>query len=193
MLKHFAYLLILMILSAKLQAQIKADHASAEKSLLKDTGRAELDPVIIRGFESQSSSQKTPASVGVVSNLLRPLNGTSTLGLLPAFNQLSGVRFEERSPGSIRLSIRGSLLRSPFGVRNIKMYLDDFIFSDAGGNTYLNLLDINSVGRAEVLKGPAGSLYGAGTGGAVLLETPSIKHFLNSLGYITDAFSISRQ
>ena len=41
---------------------------------------------------------------------------------------------EERSPGSYRLSIRGSLLRSPFGVRNVKLYLDDFIFTDAGGN-----------------------------------------------------------
>jgi iron complex outermembrane receptor protein len=60
-------------------------------------------------------------------------------------------------------------LRSPFGVRNIKVYLDNFLLTDAGGNTYINLLDANMIGQAEVIKGPAGSMYGAGTGGAVLL------------------------
>jgi len=39
-----------------------------------------------------------------------------------AANTLPGIRMEERSPGSYRLSIRGSLLRSPFGIRNVKIY-----------------------------------------------------------------------
>ncbi|KAI9549707.1 putative TonB-dependent receptor YncD-like [Daphnia sinensis] len=65
---------------------------------------------------------------------------------------------EERSPGSYRLSIRGSSLRSPFGVRNVKIYLDEFPLTDAGGNTYLNLIDVNSLHNMEVLKGPDGSL-----------------------------------
>jgi iron complex outermembrane receptor protein len=90
--------------------------------------------------------------------------------MLPALNTSSGVRMEERSPGSYRLSIRGSLLRSPFGIRNVKVYYDDFILTDAGGNTYMNLLDIHSINGLELIKGPAGSVYGAGTGGAVLLN-----------------------
>lgn len=154
-------------------AQLKKDSASI-KPFQKENSQETLETVVVRGFESKSALSLTPASIGIISTAFHPLNATSSLSLLPAFNQLSGVRFEERSPGSFRLSVRGSLLRSPFGVRNIKMYLDDFIFSDAGGNTYLNLLDINSVGGVEILKGPAGSLYGAGTGGAVLLSTASL-------------------
>jgi iron complex outermembrane receptor protein len=160
-------------------AQYKKDSLSASL-LQKENSGETLEAVVIRGFESKSSLSLTPASIGVISSTFHPLNATSSLSLLPAFNQLSGVRFEERSPGSFRLSVRGSLLRSPFGVRNIKMYLDDFIFSDAGGNTYLNLLDINSIGGAEVLKGPAGSLYGAGTGGAVLLNTANLLRNVDS-------------
>ena len=76
---------------------------------------------------------------------------------------------EERSPSSYRLSIRGSLLRSPFGVRNIKVYWNDIPLTDGGGNTYLNLVDINTITGVELVKGPAASSYGAGTGGAVLL------------------------
>jgi iron complex outermembrane receptor protein len=78
---------------------------------------------------------------------------------------------EERSPGSYRFSIRGSLLRSPFGVRNIKFYLDDFPLTDAGGNTYVNLIDKYFIETIEVFKGPDGSFYGANTGGAVLLKS----------------------
>jgi len=77
---------------------------------------------------------------------------------------------EERSPGSYRFSIRGSLLRSPFGVRNVKVYWNGLPLTDGGGNTYLNLLDFDAVTSAEVIKGPGGSLYGAGTGGVLLLN-----------------------
>jgi iron complex outermembrane receptor protein len=93
-------------------------------------------------------------------------NNTS---FLPAVNLVPGVRMEERSPGSYRFSIRGSLLRSPFGVRNVKMYWNGLPLTDGGGNTYLNLLDFNAVTSSEIIKGPGGSLYGANTGGVVLL------------------------
>jgi iron complex outermembrane receptor protein len=74
---------------------------------------------------------------------------------------------EERSPGSYRLSVRGSLLRSPFGIRNVKVYVDQFPLTDAGGNAYLNLIDPGAIERAEIFKGPDGSLFGANSGGVV--------------------------
>src|SRR5690606_2700656 len=77
------------------------------------------------------------------------------------------------SPGSYRLSIRGSSMRSPFGIRNVKVYWNDLPFTDPGGNTYLNLLDNNSIQSTEVIKGPGSSLYGAGTGGVLLLKNNS--------------------
>lgn len=91
--------------------------------------------------------------------------------LVSGLNTLPGVRMEERSPGSYRLSIRGSLLRSSFGVRNVKIYLDDFPLTDAGGNTYLNALDASSVSSMEIWRGPYGSLYGANTGGIVRIRS----------------------
>ena len=128
----------------------------------------QIEEILVKGFESNAKLVQVPASISVLTKT--SLQRVSTYSLLPAFNSVAGVRMEERSPGSYRLSIRGSLLRSPFGVRNVKLYLDDFLFSDAGGNAYINLLDINNISRAEIIKGPAGSIYGAGTGGAVLLS-----------------------
>lgn len=90
---------------------------------------------------------------------------------LQSLNILPGVRMEERSPGSYRLNMRGSSLRSPFGVRNVKVYFNGLPLTDAGGNTYFNQLAFNNVASIEIAKGPAGSMYGAGTGGLVLVNS----------------------
>jgi iron complex outermembrane recepter protein len=144
-----------------------------------------LGDVIVRGYETGRRNLQVPASVGTLRH--RDLQRFANTSLVPAVSSIPGVRMEERSPGSYRLSIRGSLLRSPFGVRNIKVYQDDFILTDAGGNTYINLLDFNAVGSIEILRGPASSLYGTGTGGAVILSGPAMRPNTDSAGRRQDA------
>src|SRR5690606_8155955 len=106
-----------------------------------------LGAVIIKGFESQRNLFTTPATVGLIRQA--ELARYTGHNVLPAVNTVPGVRMEERSPGSYRLNIRGSLLRSPFGIRNIKVYWNDMSFTDAGGNTYLNLIDPSALGSLE--------------------------------------------
>jgi iron complex outermembrane receptor protein len=132
-----------------------------------------LKEVTVRGFENNRQLITIPASVSVLRN--RDLQRYSNTTLVPVVNTIPGVRMEERSPASYRLSIRGSMLRSPFGVRNVKIYWKDFPLTDAGGNTYLNLVDFNGVGEVEVLRGPSGSIYGAGTGGVMTIREPAIQ------------------
>lgn len=127
-----------------------------------------LQEVVVKAYLSEQPILRLPSSVSVIdSRQFRNQPGTT---LLPALNTVPGLRMEERSPGSYRLSIRGSLLRSPFGIRNIKIYMDDFPLTDAGGNTYLNLIDVESVNSMEILKGPDGSLFGANSGGVILIN-----------------------
>ncbi|GAA4454609.1 TonB-dependent receptor PqqU [Nibrella saemangeumensis] len=136
-------------------------------ALEEDTIR--LNEVVVTGFASNRRLLETAASVNLLTRRdLQQRFGTPTL--VPALNTLPGVRIDERSPGSYRLSIRGSLIRSPFGVRNVKVYYNELPLTDAAGNTPLNALDVRSIGRVEVIKGPAGSLYGAGTGGTILFS-----------------------
>lgn len=133
----------------------------------------QLEEAVVKGYISRQPLLKTPTSVAVIGP--ERLQSQADQTLLPAVNAISGVRMEERSPGSYRLSVRGSLLRSPWGVRNIKVYLDEFPLTDAGGNTYLNLIDPKSISRMEVLKGPHGSLFGANSGGVVLIDPVGIE------------------
>lgn len=129
-----------------------------------------LNEVVVKAYATDRPLTEVSAAVGFVG--VPDLARFSNTNILPAVNLIPGVRMEERSPGSYRFAIRGSSLRSPFGVRNVKMYWNGLPLTDGGGNTYLNLIDLNSIGHAEIIKGPGGSLYGAGTGGVVLLESP---------------------
>lgn len=126
------------------------------------------EEVVVEGYPEKILLKQSTASVGVIDPQALALQPSHTL--IPAMNQIAGIRMEERSPGSYRLAIRGSLLRSPFGIRNVKLYLDEFPLTDAGGNSYLQLIDKGAVQRIELLKGPHGSLYGANTGGVALLS-----------------------
>ncbi|MBC7651881.1 MAG: Plug domain-containing protein, partial [Deinococcales bacterium] len=128
-----------------------------------------LQDVTINAFNYKKKWREVPVSIGIIGTKQMQYIGTSTL--LSSVNSIPGVRMEERSPGSYRLSIRGSLLRSPFGVRNIKVYWNGLPLTDGGGNTYFNLVDATQLSSLEIIKGPAASLYGANTGGVVLLQS----------------------
>ena len=128
-----------------------------------------LQEITVKAYEQNRKLMQVPTAIAVITQpqLLRFNNAN----ILPALNSNPGVRMEERSPGSYRLNIRGSSLRSPFGVRNVKTYYNDIPYTDPGGNTYLNQLGFYNIRSAEVIKGPGSSLYGAGTGGVLLLKT----------------------
>jgi iron complex outermembrane receptor protein len=128
-----------------------------------------LQEVTVKAFEQNRKLMQVPASIAIISK--PQLNRFNNTHILPALNSNPGIRMEERSPGSYRLNIRGSTLRSPFGVRNVKTYYNDIPYTDPGGNTYLNQLGFYNIQSIEVIKGPGSSLYGAGTGGVLLLKT----------------------
>lgn len=128
-----------------------------------------LAATVVNSFERNSNIKNVPAAVSVLNRSLLERFGTESF--VPAVNTIPGVKMDERSPGSYRLSIRGNLLRSTFGVRNVKVYWNGIPFTDANGNTYINEIAFANIGKIEVLKGPSGSMYGAGTGGVVLLSS----------------------
>ncbi len=128
-----------------------------------------VQEVVVRAYEQNRKLKEIPAAINYV--------GPSTFerfspdAVLQSINTTPGIRMEERSPGSYRLNIRGSSLRSPFGVRNVKVYLNDIPITDPGGITYLNQLGNYTINSIEIIKGPGSSLYGAGTGGVLLIES----------------------
>ena len=153
----------------------------------EDSAGAVLPSVIIKAFEQNRKLMDVPAAISYTGkNTLARFNASS---LVSALNSSAGVRMEERSPGSYRLNIRGSSLRSPFGVRNVKIYFNDVPFTDPGGQSYLNELGYYNFSSVEIIRGANNSLYGAGTGGVMLIESlPADQRAETGLDYSAGSF-----
>jgi len=163
---------IYILLKSNLTAILILFSLSGLAQTLKTDSVKKLGEVTVKGYYNHQPLLRSVSAVNLIdSSAIKNQPGSS---LVSIFNSVPGVRMEERSPGSYRLSLRGSLLRSPFGIRNIKIYVDDFPLTDAGGNTYLNALDVAAIGSMEIYKGPEASIFGANTGGAVLINPPGL-------------------
>src|SRR2546423_9532939 len=78
-----------------------------EESVIKS-----LDSVIIRAYEQNQRLKEIPAAINYVDG--NTLKRSGNASIVSAINSTPGIRMEERSPGSYRINIRGSSLRSPF-------------------------------------------------------------------------------
>lgn len=137
-----------------------------------DTLQVYLGEITVIGYEANRSILETPGAVSFIdAGLIAAFDRKSVLFGL---NTVPGVRMEQRAPGSYRIAIRGSSLRSPFGIRNVKIYWNDIPLTEPSGNSFLNLLDVSNILQAEIIRGPAGSMYGAGNGGVLLLSSKTV-------------------
>jgi iron complex outermembrane recepter protein len=108
-----------------------------------DTAIHIYDTVIIDAYQGKKIL-KTAAAINFISS--EDMGRFNNTNALQALNATPGVRMEERSPGSYRLNIRGSSVRSPFGVRNVKIYYGDVPFTAPGGASMLNMLGYYNIG-----------------------------------------------
>lgn len=146
-----------------------------------------LSDVVVEGFLTGRDLNEQAGSISTIN--LESLKRFDQSSLVQAVNTVPGIRFEERAAGSYRISIRGSSVRSPFGVRNLKVYWNGIPFTEPGGNTFINLLDLTNIAHIEIIKGPASSIYGAGTGGVMKLKSTVPAELNNSLQLTTTAGS----
>jgi iron complex outermembrane receptor protein len=128
-----------------------------------------LEPVVVevtRG--THRSPLQLPFAISVmVPDSSRP--GQRHLSLDETLAQVPGLAVSNRNNPSQdpRISIRGFGARSAFGVRGIRVLRDGIPLTLPDGQTPVDYLDLESVGRVEVLRGSASSLYGNAGGGVV--------------------------
>jgi iron complex outermembrane receptor protein len=142
---------------------------AATPALAQRDSAAALDPVIVtvtRG--SGRSVLGSPFALTVTRpDSARPGQRHSavdeTLALVPG---LSATNRNNPSQDS-RLSIRGFGARSAFGVRGVRVLRDGMPLTLPDGQTPLDYMSLESVGRIEVMRGSASALYGNASGGVI--------------------------
>ncbi len=136
-----------------------------------DTG-GELQEIVVTAEKRESTVQKTPISITAISGSELQAQGLSDFTSVA--QQVPGVSFKTSGPGQTEFEMRG--LTSTGGESpTVGFYLDDAVLTPAAmaqnGKTVIDpsLFDLN---RVEVLRGPQGTLYGAGSmGGTIKLVT----------------------
>ncbi len=131
-----------------------------------------LETLQVSAARGKRPSLKVPAAVDVLNNDdLSPVSPGIVLN--ESFQEIPGIFAQNpfNFAQDLRLSIRGFGARSSFGIRGIKVLVDDIPQTLPDGQTQVDSIDPWDIDRMEILRGPSSSLYGNASGGVVSIFT----------------------
>lgn len=159
--------------------KIKAN-CGADLAIQLKTGDNTLGNVELTSTSSQNKSllnqpvsitKLTPADLNRGQGIfLQDAIETSVPGVIMNRRTVSGgQQFNIRGYGNGARGTNG--VNSNFDGQGYKVYINDIPLTDAEGITTLDDIDFASLGSVEILKGPAGTLYGQAISGAVSFKS----------------------
>lgn len=124
-----------------------------------------LEPVNVTATRREASVFDTPAAVSVrgVPAATPGMNLSEALQGIPGLL----VRDRQNYAQDTQLSIRGFGTRASFGIRGLRVYVDEIPATQPDGQSQLSHANLASAQRVEVLRGPFSALYGNSSGGVI--------------------------
>lgn len=126
-----------------------------------------LNEVLIKTDNFQTELRRISSSISLLSPV--EIRSNDQVNIAPVLNMTPGVYMNNGTWTTNRITIRGIGSRNLFGTSKIRAYYQDIPLTNGSGETTIEDIEIRSLGRLEVLKGPSSSLYGAGLGGTIQL------------------------
>ncbi len=160
--RHFAA-----ILAAPLLLAGASQLAGAQTALVSKESAGQLEEVVVTATRRTESLQKVPISISTIGAAEMEDRGVKNfedlIRLTPGLNMS-----QNSATGANRVSIRG--IASTAGSATTGIYIDDtpIQVTNLGfgsGNAFPGLFDVE---RVEVLRGPQGTLFGAGSEGGTV-------------------------
>ncbi len=166
-------LLVSTPLHADESGQTVSNAGSATPALLSPIIVFSADPLSPPSETAEQESRLWPGNVGLVTE--DEYAGRPALGLGDALAGTPGVFTQSAAgPQSAKLSIRGSGLTSPLGVRGIALLRDGLPLNQADGTVDLSYADPFNARYLEIYRGSNALRYGAATlGGAINIVSPT--------------------
>ena len=133
---------------------------------------AAMSSIVVYGNRSEQSSFDLPLSISRVGRS-DIQDHQLQINLSEALARVPGVVAQNRQnyAQDLQISIRGFGARSAFGVRGIRVYVDDIPATMPDGQGQLSHIDLGSAEHIEVLRGPFSALYGNSSGGVIAVFT----------------------
>ncbi|KEO71920.1 hypothetical protein EL17_20605 [Anditalea andensis] len=128
-----------------------------------------LSEVTVTAFESDRKLMDIPAAIGYLGS--RDLERFAIVSPHQAFSTLPGVKVHTTTIGRYQVKIRGGSMGTIGHGDNYKSYWNGIPITTSNGFNPLAYFDMGNVGNVSVIRGPSGSIYGAGINGVMLFES----------------------
>ena len=130
------------------------------------TEQGRIDEILVTATKRETSLQDTAMSISAIGG--NAIAKQNLVGMDDYLRNVPGVSFQDRGAGQNSIVIRGMATDPQFESSTAGAYFGETPIADmrgpanagSGGNADVKLVDIE---RVEVLRGPQGTLYGAGS------------------------------
>jgi iron complex outermembrane receptor protein len=131
-----------------------------------------MEPIVVTGTRIETPIFDVPASISSVDGDKvhddhLGVNLSESMGGVPGLV----ARDRQNYAQDEQVEIRGFGARSSFGLRGIRVFVDGIPSTLPDGQGWVSNIDLNSVDRIEVLRGPYSALYGNSSGGVIQVFT----------------------
>jgi iron complex outermembrane receptor protein len=126
-----------------------------------------LSEIIIVSNNFKNKIQNIPTAISVLTR--KDIQRNNVIDMTPVLNTIAGVFMHSGTLSTNRITIRGIGSRSPYNTSKIRAYYQDIPLTNGSGITTIEDIDMTTLGKLEILKGPSSSIYGAGLGGTLQL------------------------
>lgn len=126
-----------------------------------------LNEVLLISSNLTTDLKTFNGSVSLIST--KEITRNNTINIAPILNSVAGVYMHNGTLNTNRITIRGIGSRNLFGTSKIRAYYQDIPLTNGSGESTIEDIELNALGRIEILKGPSSSVYGAGLGGTIQL------------------------
>lgn len=144
-----------------------------------------LSAVILEASPIKNVLQNAASSVSVIT--AAAINTTDGVILTPVLNKIPGLYMQQGGLNTNRITIRGIGARSQYGTNRIKAYFDGIPLSSGEGETVVEDIDVATIEKIEIIKGPNSTSFGSGLGGVIHLFSREMP-LMESFGKLTTTF-----
>jgi len=143
----------------------------------------QLPAVTVEATRAAETTASAPLAVSTVTRSDTELALTPNTSLDDVLRPLPGLWVNDRHHFALgeRISVRGVGYRSNFGVRGLQILYDGLPLTLPDGQAFLDVVEPAVVRRVELIRSPAATFWGNGSGGVLFLssapspETPSLR------------------
>jgi len=133
-----------------------------------------LEEIEVRATRMDQSLADFAGAISVVGEQEIQL-GRQQLALDESLNRVPGLFSQNRYnfAQDLRISLRGFGARANFGIRGIRIFVDGIPSTVTDGQSVIDDIELGTIERIEVIRGPSSSLFGSSSGGVISMWTES--------------------